>query len=204
MRFLPSILLAAALPAWATNVMVIGVTGTHARVLVNASKVHVLQVGEVSREGVKLIDVKDGIAVLQFDGRVHRLGEGDATVSEVSVRLGPDGGYRTTVRLNEVAFPALIDTGASVVSMTTAHARQLGLDYRAGRRAVAQTANGPVDIYLVTLPSVEVGGIRLTNVLASVVVGTQAAQRKEVLIGNSFLSQVQLQRRGDTLVLRKH
>jgi len=202
-RVLASILggLLLALPASATTVMVMSVGEASAQIVVNRSAIHVLRIGETSPEGVRLADIQDRAAILEIDSKTYRMGIGAMTTAEVVIKMSRGGSYPATALINGVAFSALIDTGASDVSLTTVHARQLGIDYLRGRRGVAQTANGPVEIFFVTLPSVQVGGIVLTNVQASVAMGAQAATLKEVLIGNSFLRHVNMHRSGDTLIL---
>jgi aspartyl protease family protein len=192
-----------ACPASATTVLVMSVSDTTAQVVVNRSAIHVLRIGETSPEGVKLADIQDRTAVLEFDRKTYRMGIGATTTAEAVIRMSPGGAYAATAFINGVAVPAMIDTGASDVSLTTVHARQLGIDYSRGRRGVAQTANGPVEIFFVTLPSVQVGDIVVKNVRASVAMGAQAATLREVLIGNSFLRHVQMQRSGDTMILMR-
>jgi aspartyl protease family protein len=67
---------------------------------------------------------------------------------------------------------------------------------------VANTANGPVTAYRVTFESVEVGGIVLRNVQGAIVEGDRTVLPL-VLIGMSFLRQVDMQRSGDTMQLLK-
>jgi predicted aspartyl protease len=54
----------------------------------------------------------------------------------------------------------------------------------------------------VTLGQVQVGGIALRNVQGSVTLGGRA-QLAQVLIGMSFLKDLQVQQSGNTLLLRK-
>ena len=55
-------------------------------------------------------------------------------------------------------------------------------------------------VWLVKLKSITVGGIRLNNIEASVIEGPQPGT---VLLGNSFLSRTELQRKGTVMELRK-
>lgn len=192
-----------AAPASATSVIVMMVSATTAQVVVNKRGVHTLQIGETSPEGVKLADIQGGVAVLEFDRKTWRMGIGATTTAEVSVNMARDGGFHVTAYVNQVPLAAIIDTGASNVSLTSVHARQLGIDYTRGRRGISQTANGPVEVFLVTIPSIQIGGIVVNNVPASVSTGGQSATLKEVLIGNSFLRHVQMQRSGDTMTLMR-
>ncbi|MBV9190681.1 MAG: retroviral-like aspartic protease family protein, partial [Betaproteobacteria bacterium] len=109
------------------------------------------------------------------------------------------GQFVATAVINGVAFPAIIDTGASLVSINAAHAQRMGLDYRRGEPGVSHTANGPVPVYRVILASVQVGDVVLTNVAANVHEGALPI----ALIGMSFLRQVEMRRSGDALSLSR-
>ena len=117
--------------------------------------------------------------------------------------MAPDGQFRLTAYVNRMALSALIDTGASSVSMSSANALRLGIDYRSGKRGVAHTANGSVTAYFLNVASVQVGDIVLTNVPCSITEGAQMGRHDEVLIGNTFLRHVHMQRSGDTMVLTR-
>lgn len=192
-----------AAPASATTVYVTSVASTTAQVIINQAAVRTLQIGETSPEGVKLADIQNGVAVLEFDRQVYRMGIGQSTTSQVVVNMARDGQFRLTAHINGVPVTALIDTGASHVSLSSAQARQLGIDYLRGQRTVSGTANGTVATYVVTVRNVQIGGIVVNNVTASVLDSAQAAQSREVLIGNSFLRFVHMQRSGDTMVLTR-
>ena len=104
--------------------------------------------------------------------------------------------------MNGTPFPAIIDTGATSVSMNSEDANRMGIDYMRGQRVVARTASGPSIAYLVTFSSVQVGEIVLTNVPGSVIeVGKQ--ELPLVLIGMSFLSNVDMRRSGNTMLLQR-
>ena len=105
-------------------------------------------------------------------------------------------------QVNGTPLPAIIDTGATSVSMNSEDAYRMGIDYMRGRRVVAQTASGSSTAYLVTFASVQVGEIVLTNVPGSVIeVGNR--ELPIVLIGMSFLRNVDMRRSGDTMLLER-
>ena len=78
----------------------------------------------------------------------------------------------------------------------------MGINYASGRPVIGNTANGQVRGFSVTLGSVQVGDIVLANVQATVL-DVGRAQLGEVLIGMSFLKQVEMRRSGDRLELLK-
>ena len=108
-----------------------------------------------------------------------------------SVHLG-DGS-----QINGGAVRFLVDTGASAVALPAAEASRLRIDYRKGRRGMAQTAGGPADAYIVTLDSLRVGGIELQNVECMVIErGLDIA-----LLGNTFLNRMEIRQDGRTMTL---
>jgi aspartyl protease family protein len=118
------------------------------------------------------------------------------------LRADAQGHFLLTAQVNGTPLPAIIDTGATSVSMNSEDAYRMGIDYTRGQRVVAQTASGSSTAYLVTLASVQVGEIVLTNVQGSVLeVGKK--DLPVVLIGMSFLRNVDMQRSGDTMVLQR-
>ena len=92
---------------------------------------------------------------------------------------------------------SVVDTGASVVVLSSADAERLGLDWRKGVRRTMQTANGPTAGYLVKLSKVKVGGIELREVDGVVVEQGPGV----ALLGMSFLNRLEMKRDGDTMTL---
>ena len=118
----------------------------------------------------------------------------------VSFRVGQDGHYHVEARVNGSLVRFLVDTGASMVILSPADARRLGFDLdRLAFTARAETANGRVRIAPVTLQEVDVGGVRLDQVAASV----NEAAMSESLLGMSFLGRLSSYTfSGDRLILR--
>jgi aspartyl protease family protein len=78
----------------------------------------------------------------------------------------------------------------------------LNIDYPASGTPVrVKTASGVVKAYLVTLKKVSVGAIELRNIDAVVMEGSQP---DHVLLGMSFLSNVEIQRSGNMMRLIKN
>jgi len=93
----------------------------------------------------------------------------------------------------------LVDTGASLISLSTDEARRLGINYLAGERGYNRTANGLVQAYRVKVDNVRLGDITLSNVEASVSDGMKGAPY--ALLGMSFLNRTHMTRDGDKLTL---
>ncbi len=203
-------LLAAPLPA--AEVVVLGLFKDFAVLEVDGKRYR-LRRGESTPEGIRLVSADSEQAVLEMDGRreTHRLGSrirvgaaaGPAAgKAPAEVRIWPSRGmYVTAGSVNGHPVTFLVDTGASWVAMGEALAKRLGIDYRyRGEPGVAQTANGPVRVYQVTLDRVKVGGLELRNVQGAVLEGGMGG---EVLLGQSFLNRTTMVREGQALILRK-
>jgi aspartyl protease family protein len=95
----------------------------------------------------------------------------------------------------------LVDTGASDVLLSQADARRVGIDPEAlSYTQLYRTASGTARGAAVTLPEIDIGTIRLTDVNASVSEGGTDGS----LLGMSFLGRLSgYQVDGDTLTLRQ-
>ena len=119
-----------------------------------------------------------------------------------NLKIYPDsvGMYFVDGEINGQRTRFLVDTGATFVTLSGSKARSLKIDFRKGISETVQTAASMVQAWIVKLDSVTVGGIRVSNVDATVIAGSQPA---EVLLGNSFLQHTQMQKAGAVLELKK-
>ena len=189
-------------PVAAASVYVKALNFNYADVLINGSEARMMWVGDVSPEGVALRGLSDDGASFEIDGRIWTLKPGQGTWSQAALRADSRGQFFVTAQVNGTPLRAILDTGATTVTLNSEDAERLGVDFRRGQRVVARTASGPTTAYLVTLSSVQVGGILLRDVQGSVI----EIARQElplVLIGMSFLRQVEMKRSGDTMLLQK-
>lgn len=112
-----------------------------------------------------------------------------------------NGMYSTTGFINGHPVNFLVDTGATWIAMNANQARSLGINFRyIGKRGAVSTANGVATVYRVNLDKVRVGEIELNNVAAGVLEGNSPSQ---VLLGNSFLNRVEMQRQGQVMLLKQ-
>jgi len=112
-----------------------------------------------------------------------------------------NGMYSTAGFINGHPVNFLVDTGATWIAMNVHQARSLGINFRySGKRGMVSTANGVAPVYRVMLDKVRVGEIELTNVEAGVLEGSSP---REVLLGNSFLNRVEMQRQGQVMLLKQ-
>jgi aspartyl protease family protein len=175
--------------------------------IIDGGKPRTLSAGQTTPEGVKLVSATSEAAVIEYEGRRQTLGVGHGTrvasapaassSGRTTILADSSGHFFTTGAINGVAMRFMVDTGATTVSLSAADAAKLGINYRSGKRATSQTANGPIAVYVVQLDNVRVGDITLTNVLGTVSEGPGHV----ALLGMSFLNRTQMNRDGDTLTL---
>lgn len=168
-----------------------------------------LRVGESSPEGVRLVAASASQAVIDIGGRRQTLAPGrDAGTRfsqpvrrEVPVARNARNEYLVIGTINSRQLNLLVDTGANVIAMNSAEARRLGIDYRLyGEPGRVQTASGEVDAWTLMLERVELSGIVVRNVRASVLEG---AYPTRALLGMSWLGRVSMREENGVLYLRE-
>nr|VFJ61303.1 MAG: aspartyl protease family protein [Candidatus Kentron sp. DK] len=117
---------------------------------------------------------------------------------EVVLTRNRQGHYVATGAIDGRAVRFLLDTGATTVSVPAALAESLALPV--GAPVTARTANGLITTYQTRLGEIRLGNIMLRDVLASI---NPYMASDSVLLGMSFLKQVEFAQRGNTLTLRQ-
>lgn len=117
---------------------------------------------------------------------------------EVVLQSDRLGHYVAPGLINGRPVRFLLDTGASQVSVPAGLAARLGL--RRGRPGLVSTANGTATVYDTLLDEVALGGIVLRDVRAHINPGMQG---NTVLLGMSFMRDLELIQRDGTLTLRQ-
>ena len=103
--------------------------------------------------------------------------------------------------INGVSMPFMVDTGATMVTISSAQAKSAGISYASGERGQMQTANGITVAYKVKLDTVRLGDITLNNVDGVVMENNQLG--KFGLLGLSFLNRTEMRRDGDSMTLTR-
>lgn len=190
----------------AQGVVLSGRMGDRALLVVDGQP-HAVNIGQTVA-GVKLLRWNGDTAEVERAGQTLplRMGATPAqmgaaaprtTSREIVLTAGSGGHFTAGGSINGKQVRFMVDTGATLVSLGREDADRLGIDLSTARRGTTQTANGTVPIWLVTLNSVRVGDVELTNVGAAVV--PQAMPM--VLLGNSFLARLQMKRDNDVMRL---
>ena len=190
----------------ATQVNVVGLFGSKALVSINGAPPRSLAPGQKTPEGVELIAVENGQAVMQIDGQQRSLKMGqmymattDSGAQSVSLTADSLGHFIARGSINGSTAEFLVDTGASVVAIPSNEAKRMGINYHNAPAGMVGTANGGAVAYRIKLDVVKIGTVSLNNVDAVVL----EAPMPHSLLGMSFLNRMEMRRDGDRMTLTK-
>jgi len=192
----------------ATQVNIVGLFSNKAVLIINGGKPKTLSVGQ-SSQSVKLLAADSVVATLEIEGKVQKLGMGQAaTVAGAagsgtpSVTLYADqrGHFVSDVQINGAPMKFLLDTGASLVSMNSGDAKYANIDYKNGEPIQMSTANGVINAYRVTIATLKIGSLVLNQVEASV---QEGGSPPIVLLGMSAINRLDMKRQDIALTLTK-
>ncbi len=196
--------------AQAQTVVLSGVLGSKALLVVDGAPPKSVAAGETHR-GVKLLSAQGNQAEVEIGGKRQtlRLGEGPVSAAaaapeagdrrRIVLHAGSNGHFRTQGQINGRTVNFIVDTGASVVSMSVTDAEAIGLRYQSGQTVQVSTANGVTVGWRVKLSTVRLGSLDVYDVEALVT----PAPMPYVLLGNSYLTRFQMTRTNDQLVLEQ-
>ena len=118
---------------------------------------------------------------------------------ELVIPRHPDGHFRVAGSINGEPVMFMVDTGASVVSVTDALARRAGLS--GGERASFRTANGVREGRMVRADVIRLqGGLQVENL--RVATGLGMGSDDQALLGQNFLQHFSVQMDRERMVLR--
>jgi aspartyl protease family protein len=186
-------------------VSIVGLFKDQAVVQVGGTQ-RLMKVGQTSPEGVELISANTSEAVVIYQGQRHtltlsnRVSSGFQEAQKASITIPSDqmGQYRVRGAINGQYVNFLLDTGASVVALSSREAQRLGLNYERGQPGQVATAQGTTDSYFMVVDEMSVAGIKVHNVQVAVIDGEYPL---EILLGMTFLRQVSMQEQGGVMTL---
>lgn len=151
-----------------------------------------------ARNGERANSLKPGSGVVNvvIESTADELGG----LSVVRVPLAGEGVYAVAGRINYKAVTCMIDTGASLVTINRATALRLGLNLKRGERTQVTTASGVVGATRIVFDTIQIGGLRVTDVDGVVLDGLYP---KDALLGMSFLRQISMSQQGGDLLLTR-
>lgn len=179
----------------------------NAAVLIINGQQKLLKVGGSQVQGVTLVSASSKGAVIEFEGKRINLqlstnigaDYSEAEKAEVRLTSQHNGHYFGTALFNGRRGHFVVDTGASKIAMSSDTANQLGISYKGGKPISVNTAQGSTRGFLVNINRVELGGIRVDNVATIILEGRYPL---EILLGNSFLSQLEMNIENGVLLLQ--
>lgn len=170
-------------------------------------KTFFLKVGETSSDGLELLSSSTESAQVRYQGQTRELKVGreistqfkKAELAELRLATVAGGHYLVRGKVNGKITDMMIDTGATSVAMNRHHAARLGISYRDAPRVPVSTASGQAVGYAIQLESVTTGDIQVFNVKAIII---DADFPEIILLGNSFLTRVDMQVDNGVMILR--
>ena len=118
-------------------------------------------------------------------------------IPEVRLQRNRYGHYVANGEINGQPVRFMLDTGATDVSIPASIADKLGL--KRGRQVSYQTANGMIRAWQTVADEIRLGPLRLGPIRASINPNTR---NDSVLLGMSFLKQLDFNQQGNTLTLK--
>ena len=118
---------------------------------------------------------------------------------ETTLERERNGHFYTYADVNGEPVRFVVDTGASLVALTTRDAKRLNIPFRPSEFGyVGEGASGAVRGKFVTVDSVEIEGKRVENVKAVILEGSTLS-----LLGQSYLTRMgEVQMKGEYMILR--
>jgi len=115
----------------------------------------------------------------------------------VSIRANKRGQFVANGAINGERIRFLVDTGATLVTVSSAQARRLRLT--PGKPITVNTAAGEAKAFLTRLSSVQLGGITLQGVNATIV---PSYESEVALLGMSFLRHLSTENANGVMILK--
>lgn len=162
--------------------------------------------GQVTREGVKLIEADSNRAVISYQGEQqtiylsNRIAASFKTPekTQVQISMSENRQYIAYGSINGRPVRFLVDTGANVVAINSTMARSLGISLADGVPTRASTASAELAATLVIIKKMQVGDIKQVNIQA-IILGSE--HPKDILLGMSFLQHVDISENAGLMVL---
>jgi len=201
-------LLLAPTATYAVEIVVQALSENKVLVTINGQN-HLLHVGDISPEGVKLMSADSKEAVFIFENQIiHRtlhdrtkILQSDAQGNTITIVKNYQGQYQTDGKINDYHFSFSLRPDIMFVLLSKKHAEDLTLDYKQEKNVIfATTPDGVKKTYRVTLNNVSIGNISLNRVHAIV---QEDLTSPEVLIGRAFLRHLTVIENEGQLILKR-
>lgn len=196
------------------SVQAIALFNDKAMLSIDGSRAKIVKAGD-SYKGITLVEANTDYAVVEVRGQretitLHSGASLSASLAakqpldnsrEIQIWADDRGFFRSGGQINGRSLEFLVDTGANLVVLSSEQADRIDLEFRNGQRSSATTASGISPMYMVELERISFDGIELRNISAGVIVGRYPPVP---LLGMSFLEQLDMNRSGSVMKLKKH
>jgi aspartyl protease family protein len=122
----------------------------------------------------------------------------DASADSVTVMRGTDGIYSLPGSINGKSVNFIVDTGASLTTISGDFARQLGIN-ECKQVGISHTANGDMPMCRVKVRSLSFGGFNYSDLSISL----NPTMKGLALLGNDMLSGFKVNQQAGVMVLSK-
>ena len=196
--------------SYAIDVNVIGLATNKAILVIDGTKPRTVSIGQTTKSGVKLISTNTNSVVIEIAGEQRSLVLGQnlsfappAKGDQVILHAESGGHFYVTARVNnKSSIRLIVDTGATMVTLSYEDARRLNIATNYKKEPITiTTANGLSTAYKIKLNHIKIGNIALSNIDALVV--ARSNQLKIGLLGMSFLNRMIVKKDGSTMTLIK-
>jgi aspartyl protease family protein len=191
-------------------VNVVGLATNKAILVIDGDKPRTVSIGQTTKSGVKLISTNTNSVVIEIAGEQRSLVLGQnlsfappAKGDQVILHADPRGHFYVTARVNnKSSIRLIVDTGATMVTLSYEDARRLNIATNYKKEPITiTTANGLSTAYKIKLNYIQIGNIALSNIDAIVV--ARSNKLKIGLLGMSFLNRMTVKKDGSTMTLIK-
>lgn len=192
---------------------IVGLFKNKVVIMDDTSKHKILAIGEATGNGFKLIaanssgavfqDLQGNFMTVKMNNEISTTFNNNSTTVE-TISLNEHNQYITDIIINDnnTKIPAIVDTGANLVTLNGEIATALGLEYKKDTAKIdVATASENTNGYKIIINNLKLGSINLSNIDAIVLEGKEPDM---VLIGMSFLKQLDLQYSGNKLTIKLH
>ena len=196
--------------SYAIDVNVVGLATNKAILVIDGAKPRTVSIGQTTKSGVKLISTNTNSVVIEIAGEQRSLVLGQnlsfappAKGSQVILHADSGGHFYATARVNNKnSIRLIVDTGATMVTLSHEDARRLNIATNYKKEPITiSTANGLSTAYKIKLNHIQIGDIALSNIDAIVV--AKSNKLKIGLLGMSFLNRMIVKKDGSTMTLIK-
>lgn len=192
----------------ALNIGVVGIFPNKAVLVVDGAAPKTYSAGDRINDQARLLSTDSASATFLIDGKRETISLGQHVVKSssssgmpsVTLQADSRGHFMVMGRINGGTISMMVDTGATMIGLSSSEAMRLGIPYKEGKQGTVRTANGMVPVYVVKLDSVKIGDIELHHVDAAV---AENGALSFALLGMSFLNRTDMRREGDRMTLTK-